>query len=313
MAGIYIHIPFCKKACNYCNFHFSTSLKQEEAMIQAITQELDMRINYLESQLIETIYWGGGTPSILQKESILYIHQHLLKYVNATAIKEYTMECNPDDISEAFLDILKLIGVTRLSLGIQSFKEADLQYMNRAHNIKQVYEALSLISAYGFDMSIDLIYGIPGLLDEEWRENISKAMHPSINHISAYALTVEPQTLLANQIKKGKAEPLDENQAARQFEILVNTLSENGYEQYEISNFARNRKYAVHNTSYWKGQWYLGLGPSAHSFNGKSRSWNIANNNLYIQFINNKTPAFEEELLSEENQWNDCTSYYVGY
>lgn len=305
MAGIYIHIPFCKKACNYCNFHFSTSLAKSDEMVNAIIQELHDNIQYLAGQNIETVYLGGGTPSLLSATQLTKLCDALTTHLTISTLKEFTIECNPDDINASFLNLLQQLGFNRISLGIQSFKQADLTYMNRAHTAKDALAAIQLIMQSNFILSIDLIYGTPNMLNEEWKYMLETAINMNITHISAYALTVEPKTALAHQIKTGERPPVLDEVAANHFEILVNTLQNAGFEQYEISNFAKHKQYALHNTNYWKAKWYLGLGPSAHSFNGHSRSWNIANNALYIQAINQQLPYKETETLSMEDNWNE--------
>lgn len=306
VAGIYIHIPFCKQACNYCNFHFSTNTSKMDEMVEAIIKELSLTHQYLTDQPIETIYFGGGTPSILSNIHWEQLIHALHQTFDLSAITEITAECNPDDLNESYLKSLKTLGINRLSIGIQSFKAADLSYMNRAHDISQSHQAIKAAYDTGFkDLSIDLIYGTPGLTNEEWIANIHTAISYKVNHISAYALTVEPKTALDHQIKKGTSLPVKDEQMAEQFEILVHTLQENGYEQYEISNFSLPNHRAKHNTNYWKGKHYLGLGPGAHSFNGVSRSYNISNNALYIQSIKQDTLPRETEILSFEDRWNE--------
>jgi oxygen-independent coproporphyrinogen-3 oxidase len=307
MAGIYIHVPFCKQRCNYCNFHFSTNTQRVDDFLHAAKKELILRKEYLALQNLETIYIGGGTPSLLSISQLSELKHTIDKHYNINHIKEFTIEVNPDDVNKDYYHALKTMGINRLSIGIQSFKETDLSFMQRAHNIKQSYLAIEHAIATGFNnISIDLIYGTPNLSDEEWIKNIQQALSYGITHISAYALTVEPNTLLEHQIKHHKRQPLHEHQAAQQFEILVEKLEEAGFEQYEISNFAKHPHYALHNTNYWKGKHYLGIGPSAHSYNGSSRQWNIANNALYIKNILDRNEVlFEIEQLTEENKWNE--------
>lgn len=306
VAGIYIHIPFCKQACNYCNFHFSTNTSKMDDMVDAIIKELELTHAYLADQPIETIYFGGGTPSILSIAHWEQLFKALHQTFDLTNVSEITAECNPDDLNEAYLRSLKSLGVNRLSIGIQSFKSEDLTYMNRAHDMNQSHNAITLAYETGFkDLSIDLIYGTPNLTNEEWITNIQTAIAYKVNHISAYALTVEPKTALDYQIKKGTSLPVKDEQMAEQFEILVSTLQAHGYEQYEISNFSLPNHRAQHNTNYWKGKHYLGLGPGAHSFNGVSRSYNISNNALYIQAIKQGDLPRETEILSFEDRWNE--------
>lgn len=309
MPGIYIHIPFCKQRCNYCNFHFSTQLQHTASFIDALKVEMALQRHYLPPGSVKTLYVGGGTPSILTPGQVRDIFSSLeaTLEVDIRNMEEVTFEVNPDDISEAYLRELKDAGVKRLSIGIQSFKEADLRFMHRAHTMEQSQYAIEAAVSSGFDnVSIDLIYGIPGLSHEEWVAHIEKAVRFGITHISAYALTVEPRTLLEQQVRHQKVPPLDEEQAAVQFELLVRTLAAHGYEQYEISNFALPGHYAIHNTNYWKKEWYLGLGPSAHSFNGSSRQWNIANNALYSgSLLQRGELQHETEQLTEADNWNE--------
>jgi oxygen-independent coproporphyrinogen III oxidase len=305
MAGIYIHIPFCRKACHYCNFHFSTSNKHIDEMVKAICMEMELRKEYL-SEKIETIYFGGGTPSLLSidnlKLTIDNLHKHFIIEKNA----EITLEANPDDINEEKLSGWKSCGINRLSIGVQSFFEEDLEWMNRAHNASQALQSVKLAQQKGFtNISIDLIYGSPTLSDEKWKENLQTAFALHITHLSCYALTVEPKTALAKMINENKKENIDTEKQSRHFEILTQLANEAGYEHYEISNFAKPDLRSKHNSSYWSGKNYLGLGPSAHSFNGESRQWNIANNALYMQSIQQKNISFEIEYLTATQKTNE--------
>jgi oxygen-independent coproporphyrinogen-3 oxidase len=307
MAGIYLHIPFCKQACNYCNFHFSTSLRQKEEMVAAIRREIVLQKDYLEGQIIETVYFGGGTPSLLSTDEILNIWDTLAHTFQNQDLQEVTLEANPDNLTPAYLKALAATPVNRLSIGIQSFHEKDLLFMNRAHNAAEADYAVKAAQDSGFEnISIDLIYGTPTMSDKDWKDNINTAIALQVPHISSYALTVEPKTALAHAIEKGKSPEPDNNQTATQFELLMEELDRNGYDHYEISNFAVPGRYAVHNTNYWKNRHYLGLGPSAHSFNGSSRQWNVANNPAYIKSIlsDNKVPQ-ELEILSFEDRVNE--------
>lgn len=307
MAGIYLHIPFCKQACNYCNFHFSTSLKQKEVLIDALIKEMELRHDYLQDQTIETIYFGGGTPSLLNRDDLNRIWTAIEQFFPNLDLQECTFEANPDDLNGEYLSQLAKTKINRLSIGVQSFFEEDLRFMRRAHSAQEAEEAIKLARDVGFsNFSIDLIYGVPTANDEIWRKNIQKAIDLGCPHISAYALTIEPQTLLAHQIKNGKTPaPLPES-AAQQFDILVENLSAAGYDHYEISNFAKPGFIAQHNTNYWRAKPYLGLGPSAHSFDGSSRQWNISNNALYIKGVMGQDDFFEKELLSRKDQFNEC-------
>ncbi len=307
MAGIYIHIPFCKQACNYCNFHFSTSLSQKEKLLDAMQKEIALNRSYLGDAVVETIYLGGGTPSLLSAEELKRLFGALETTFPNQHLKEATLEANPDDIDRKYLQALKSTPVNRFSIGIQSFRDDDLQFMHRAHNAGEADYAIKAAQDAGFDnISIDLIYGTPGLSDAGWEKNIAYAQMLHIPHISAYALTLESGTALAYSVKAGKARSPDQQQAADQFEILMEEMEAGGYEHYEISNFAKGGKYAVHNTNYWRGNSYLGIGPSAHSFNGVSRQWNVANNALYIKsLLAEHKLAFEKESLSPINQLNE--------
>jgi oxygen-independent coproporphyrinogen-3 oxidase len=309
MAGIYIHIPFCKQACSYCNFYFSVSLGQKEKLIAALLKEIELTQEYLENEKIETIYFGGGTPSLLTGDEVMRVIDKISAYHDINEIKEFTLEANPDDLSKskvAEFKALKSIGLNRFSIGVQSFFDEDLLYMNRAHNATEAESSIKRVQDAGFDnLTIDLIYGTPTMNDEHWMQNLEKVYQLDIPHISSYALTVEPKTTLFSQIQKGKAKPVDEEQSARQFKILMKEMLANGYEQYEISNYAKPGHYAVHNSNYWFGKKYLGLGPSAHSFNGKARRWNIANNNSYTESLSQSKLNFEEEILTEAQKVNE--------
>jgi oxygen-independent coproporphyrinogen-3 oxidase len=308
MAGIYLHIPFCKQACNYCNFHFSTSLKQKDALLEALLKEIRLQKDWLQGEQIETIYFGGGTPSLLSADELNRIFDVLFATFKIETLKECTLEANPDDLSVAYLHELRRTPVGRLSVGIQSFREEDLRYMNRAHSAQQSDYALKAAQDNGFtNLSIDLIYGTPGLIDKAWLENISKMAALEIPHFSAYALTVEEGTALQYAIAKKGAAPVDAMQSANQAQLLMDEACTLGYEQYEISNFAKPGCYAIHNTSYWQGKPYLGLGPSAHSFDGQNtRQWNIANNALYIKSVLTEgIVPFEQEKLSSVQRLNE--------
>ncbi|MBV7533633.1 radical SAM family heme chaperone HemW [Chitinophaga sp. sic0106] len=306
MSGIYIHIPFCKQACYYCNFHFSTSVSQKDAMVSAIIKEIALQQHYLGTDTIHTIYFGGGTPSLLAKGDVDAILQQLQRHFTIAPDAEITLEANPDDLTMEKLLELKHSGINRLSIGVQSFHEADLQWMNRAHNSQQAIDCITNAQAAGFNnITIDLIYGSPGLSDEGWEYNVQQAIRLGVPHLSCYALTVEPGTALDSFIRKKKMETVDPEKAARHFEKLMQWVETAGYEHYEISNFALPGWHSRHNSSYWKGLSYLGLGPSAHSFNGHSRQWNIANNALYLKSISAGEVPFEIETLTAEMQFNE--------
>lgn len=317
MSGIYIHIPFCRQACHYCDFHFSTQLKNKEAFLSALHKEIGLRKNYLnpfetalpESHGMRSVYFGGGTPSLLSYREIMDIFDELGKFFTIEKNAEITLEANPDDLPKDKLDELRSTPVNRLSIGIQSFSDADLQFMNRAHTADEAIRSVNLARDTGFEnISIDLIYGMPTLSNEQWYKNLTTAFSLGVPHISAYCLTVEPQTALASFIKKGKAKNVDDEKAAQQFEILMDEMGKQNFLQYEISNFCKSTMgnwEGQHNSSYWHGEPYLGLGPSAHSYNGNSRQWNISNNNIYINALAKNELNFEREILSEKDKYNE--------
>ncbi len=305
MAGIYIHIPFCRKACHYCNFHFSTTTGNMPAMVQAIIKEAQLRKDYLYED-ISTIYFGGGTPSLLPIADLQLQVDSMRELFKVDDDAEITLETNPDDITAEKLAAWKAIGINRLSIGIQSFFEEDLQWMNRAHTAEQALQSIQLAQEAGFDnITIDLIYGTPTLTDEQWQHNVQIAISLNIPHLSCYALTVEPKTALEKMIATNKIANVDAEKQSRHFELLMQWLNEAGYEHYEISNFAKPGMRSRHNSSYWQGKHYIGLGPAAHSFNGGSRQWNIANNALYIQSLENSAVPFEIEVLTPAQQLNE--------
>lgn len=306
MAGIYIHIPFCKKACNYCDFHFSTSTKNQDEMVSAISKELILRKSYLSQEAIETIYFGGGTPSVLNTSQLQRILSTITETFEVVANPEVTLEANPDDLSKEKLQELKTAGINRLSIGIQSFFEEDLVWMNRAHNAKESLQCLEFAKEVGFDnITIDLIYGIPQMTDDQWEKNIDIALSLNIPHISAYNLTVEEKTALHHQIEKGTSLALDDAQGERNFLTLQEKLKAANFIHYEISNFGKEGFFSKHNSSYWKGKKYLGVGPSAHSFDGKSRAWNIANNMLYLKGLEQNKVPLTTEILSQKDLVNE--------
>ncbi len=308
MAGIYIHIPFCRQACNYCNFHFSTSLHYKNDFVEALLKEIELqaKANYLNNQLVETIYFGGGTPSILEINELNRLMQQLHHNFTIDPSAEITLEANPEDVTDEKLKGWKLLGINRLSIGIQSLFEEDLQWMNRAHTADEAKQVISKARAAGFDsFTVDLIYGTPGLTDEKWLYNLDWVLQQNINHLSCYALTVEEKTPLDKQIRQHQKQDVDAEQQSRQFLLLMDYIYKAGFEHYEISNFAKPGYRSKHNSSYWKGVHYLGLGPSAHSFNGNSRQWNVANNQLYIQSLKQGTLSFEKEELTATQQLNE--------
>ncbi|MCW3462686.1 radical SAM family heme chaperone HemW [Chitinophaga nivalis] len=306
MSGIYIHIPFCKQACYYCNFHFSTSRAQQASLVNGILQEITLQQHYLGTDTVHTIYFGGGTPSLLEPAELTALLEKIRSVFSVAPDAEITLEANPDDLSRPKLEMLKAAGINRLSIGVQSFHETDLTWMNRAHNSGQALACIQLAQELGFqNITIDLIYGGPTLSDEGWEENVKQAIALGIPHLSCYALTVEPGTALDHFIRKKKMAPTDADKAARHFELLMQWLKAAGYEHYEISNFALPGWHSRHNSSYWQGKPYLGLGPSAHSFNGHSRQWNIANNAQYIKSITAGAVPFEIESLTSIMVFNE--------
>lgn len=303
--AIYIHIPFCKQACHYCDFHFSTSMKRKEEIVLALIREIQLRKNEFHGEIIETIYFGGGTPSVLTNAEILSLIEAVYENFEVIENPEITLEANPDDLSEERIIALSETPINRLSIGVQSFFEDDLKLMNRAHNSDEAQKSLAIATKYFDNISVDLIYGIPGLTNEMWVENIETALRFGIPHISSYALTVEPKTALHKLIQTGKiAEPKDDV-AQDHFEVLVKTLTEKGFIHYELSNFGKPDYFSQNNSSYWLGKKYLGIGPSAHSFDGKSRSWNIANNMLYLKSILADKLPHEVEILTQQDRYNE--------
>jgi len=305
MSGIYIHIPFCKKACHYCDFHFSTSLKHKEEMLVAIQKELKLRALELKDELIETIYFGGGTPSLLTVFEVEDILKIVRENYEVSETPEITLEANPDDLVPEKIKELSKSAINRLSIGVQSFFEEDLKMMNRAHSASEAINCLEIATKYFDNITIDLIYGVPGLTNERWSENLQKAFCFNVNHISSYALTVEEKTALASFIKNKKYPPLDENLALEHFNTLVSETEKNGFIQYEISNFGKPNYFSKHNISYWEGVNYIGVGPSAHSFNKTHRSWNVSNNNKYLKLLNASQLALEYEELTITDKYNE--------
>ncbi|GAB3016584.1 radical SAM family heme chaperone HemW [Spirosoma pulveris] len=294
---LYLHIPFCKQACHYCDFHFSTSLGLKSALVDALCTEIALQKSYLPNQPLETIYFGGGTPSLLTERELTEIFSAIQAHFLVLPTAEITLEANPDDLTLEKLQMLRQY-VNRLSIGIQTFDESTLRWMNRAHTATEAEVCVELARQAGFDnMSVDLIYGIPGRNKQAWQLDLQKMLALNVPHLSAYALTIEPDTAFGRWQKKGKLLPADEDIAAEQFDELTNALTTAGYAHYEISNFARDGQYALHNTAYWQRRPYLGIGPSAHSYNGPSRQYNVANNARYIAAIGQgQLPATREEL-----------------
>lgn len=305
MAGIYIHIPFCKQACHYCNFHFATSLHYKNDLVAALLKEISLQKEYLEGESVETIYFGGGTPSLCTSQELKSIVETIKSVLNVINDAEITLEANPDDISDEMLAGWKEIGINRLSIGVQSFFEEDLKWMNRAHTAQQAIDTLQLAKKHFDNITIDLIYGTPQLTNEKWEQNVKTAVSLNIPHLSCYALTVENKTPLDKMIRQNKSPDINPDKQSEQFLLLMQWLEEAGYEHYEISNFARPGWRSRHNSSYWQGKKYLGLGPSAHSFNGISRQWNISNNNIYIESIKKGIIPLEKEILTETQKLNE--------
>ncbi|SFZ89419.1 oxygen-independent coproporphyrinogen-3 oxidase [Flaviramulus basaltis] len=305
MAGIYIHIPFCKQACFYCDFHFSTSLKKKDELVQALVKELELRKDELKNETIETIYFGGGTPSLLTNEELKLLIDSVYKHYQVAENPEITLEANPDDLSKSVIIQLSESPINRLSIGIQSFFEDDLKNMNRAHSSDEAKKCLKEATKYFDNITIDLIYGIPNMSLEKWNKNLEMTFGFGVNHISSYALTVEPNTAMAMFIKKGTYPPMDEDLALQHFNYLIEKTNEQGFVHYEISNFGKPNYFSKHNTSYWQGKSYLGIGPSAHSFYKNERSWNVSNNTKYIKAIQNKTLPNTAEHLSIQDEYNE--------
>jgi oxygen-independent coproporphyrinogen III oxidase len=303
---LYIHVPFCKQACHYCDFHFSVNMAKRTEMVQAICKEIELQKVYLKSNVLSTVYFGGGTPSLLNRSEIGLIFNSISKTFTIQKDAEITIECNPDDITIPRLEEWKEMGINRLSIGIQSFNENHLKFLNRAHSSEHSIQCIKQAKQVGFDnLTIDLIYAIPSESNDIWNEDLAKAIDFNIPHLSSYALTIEEKTVFGKKVKQKTMMPIDDDFAAEQFNILLETTQKNGYEQYEISNFAKNNKYAKHNTSYWKGDEYLGVGPSAHSFNKISRQWNISSNAKYIKSIQQEIVPSEMEILTSVDRANE--------
>ncbi|OYT12903.1 MAG: coproporphyrinogen III oxidase, partial [Bacteroidetes bacterium 4572_114] len=306
MAGIYVHIPFCRQKCCYCNFYSLATNKFRDETINAIINEMEIRKDYLSGEKLDTIYFGGGTPSLFHPQILNSIIEKAKNVFGVNDNAEITVEANPDDINKQWLRELGETAVNRLSIGVQSFDDNDLHYLNRSHTSAKAEGAIKLAQDHGFDnLSIDLIYGIPSSNDEVWKENISKPIRLGVPHISAYALTVEPGTALDQFIRKGKTRPLEDTVAARQFNMIMHVLEEAGFEHYEISNFCLPGRYSRHNTSYWFGEKYLGTGPSAHSFDGVSRQWNVSNLKSYISSVEKNEINFQKEILTKTQKYNE--------
>lgn len=306
MAGIYVHIPFCKQACHYCDFHFSTSLAYKDELLAALIKEIKLQKDYLGGETIETIYFGGGTPSLLKAEEINAIVDSITGLHTVSSGAEITLEANPDDLDNQKVQALRQTPVNRFSIGIQSFFDDDLAWMNRAHRSAEAESSVMRAQDAGFEnITVDLIYGYPLLTDARWKTNVEKVFGLNVPHVSAYSMTVEPRTALASSIRKKAQPPMNEEQSAEQFLYLMDAMQQQRFEHYEISNFCKPGHYSRHNTNYWKGVKYLGIGPSAHSYNGEIRQWNIANNPKYIQSIAEGNIPAETEVLSETDRLNE--------
>ncbi len=306
MAAIYFHVPFCKQACHYCNFHFSTSLKHKNPVLDAMLSELKLRKAELsDNEEIRSIYFGGGTPSLLSSDEVSVLIKEVKLNFNVAVDAEITLEMNPDDDRPNYLEELKAIGVNRLSLGIQSFHEEELKLMNRAHNAQEAFDVLNRIQGLYDNFSLDLIFGLPNSTTESWQKNVEYALQFNPAHISSYLLTVEPKTVLNHQIDNKQIEVLGEEDVLTQFNFLVDRLQAKGYDHYELSSFGKPGFRSVNNTAYWSEKPYLGIGPSAHSFNGETRSWNISNNAQYLKGISIGKPFIEREKLSVTDRYNE--------
>lgn len=304
MAGIYIHIPFCKKACSYCDFHFSTQNSYQQEMVAALCKEIHFRKNELKK--ITTIYFGGGTPSLLHSDQINQILDEIKRSFEVAKGAEITLEANPDDLSSNKLDEIKANGINRLSIGIQTFQDHHLKWMNRAHSSAQSFSVIQQAQEQGFkNISCDFIFGLPGQTMADLEKDMEAFLRLGVPHISLYNLTIENGTALQKWIQKKQIKAPDEGLASEMFIRLRSVLKEKGYTGYEVSNFSQPGFESKHNSSYWKGMNYIGIGPSAHSYNGKSRRWNISNNSLYIKGIQQNKNYFETEQLSNENQLNE--------
>ena len=304
---IYLHIPFCKQKCSYCNFHFSTSFSLKDEMLSAIKKEIQLRHNELENKTLKSLYFGGGTPSVLSVDEIKSLIDEIQKYFSFDNNIEITLESNPDDLNKNFLEELSQTEINRLSIGTQSFFDEDLKLMNRAHNASEAESSIKRAQDFGLvNISIDLIYGSPTSNFEIWKDNLSKTIELQVPHVSSYALTVEPKTALEKWIENGKIRSPEETEQNQEFYYMKDFLKDNGFDHYEISNFGKPGFHSKHNSAYWKSEPYLGIGPSAHSYNGSfERSWNIANNPIYIKNLNQNILPKEKEILTEKDRFNE--------
>lgn len=305
MAGIYLHIPFCKKACHYCNFYFSTWQQSQPAVLKALAKEIELRADYLNRQPLYTIYFGGGTPSLIPAPAVESLLNTIQEHIGFSAGTEITLEANPDDINPENCQAWQQAGINRLSIGVQSFVDQELRWMNRIHTAEQSLQSLITAKQFFDKISIDLIYGLPHQSLAQWQANVEQALSLKIAHLSCYALTVEPRTALEKKIRTQQTAPVNPDNQSAYFLLLMNWMEKAGYRHYEISNFALPGKESRHNSSYWQGDHYLGIGPSAHSFNGHSRQWNLSNNALYVQSVENQQLSFEQEILTPVQQLNE--------
>ena len=320
---IYIHIPYCKQACYYCDFHFRVAMKDRDAMLDSMKKEIALRKDYLrmndaveEKIPVETLYFGGGTPSVLSIDELNGLMDAVSQYYSLAPDAEITLEANPDDLTDEYLHELHSLGFNRLSIGIQSFSDDDLRWMNRRHSAREAVQSIDAAHCAGFsNINIDLMYGLPAMTQSRWEANLSQALALDTPHLSAYHLSIEPRTVFGRQQKKGKVFAIPEDESIRQFETLTDAMEKAGYEHYEISNFARPCFRSRHNSAYWRQQPYIGIGPAAHSYDGQSRQWNICNNTEYIAILERASLPlseeqqdllwFERELLTPVEQYND--------
>ena len=306
MAGIYLHIPFCKTRCIYCDFYSTTRSELKSRYVQALCRELEMRKGYLKGENIETIYFGGGTPSQLEEGDFRQLFETIQKCYGMESCREITLEANPDDLSKEYLQMLSTLPFNRLSMGIQTFDDTTLKLLKRRHDARTAIEAVGRCRQAGFsNISIDLIYGLPGETKERWENDLRQAIDLNVEHISAYHLIYEEDTPIYKMLKQHQVSEVDEDSSLEFFTLLIERLQKAGFEHYEISNFCRPGKYSRHNTSYWKGIPYLGCGPSAHSFDGMTREWNVSSIDLYIKGIEENRRAFEIEHLDQATRYNE--------
>lgn len=306
MSGIYLHIPYCKMRCIYCDYYKETNESDIDQFVAAVTREAAVRADELNGEPIETIYFGGGTPSRLNKNHFDQIFNTLYAHYNITPDAEITIEANPDDLTATYLQMLQSQPINRLSIGIQSFDDEELKFLSRRHTGAEAIQSVAAAQAAGFNnISIDLMYGLPHLTLDGWKRNLDQAMQLDVQHISAYHLIYEPDTHLYTLLQRGRVRPLEDELSLAMFDLLIDTLAANGFEYYETSNFARHQLYSRHNTSYWSNKKYIGLGPSAHSYDGQRRSWNVANNTRYIAGVNSDQRDYAFETLTESERYNE--------